>query len=92
MSRNERLYYHEDLVEAGVRLSRSRLAELRRQGKFPQPIIVGERRLAWRQSDLDKYLAARPRADARPAPTALTVRRASGSENPGGLRVFGACA
>ena len=65
MSRNERLFYHEDLAEAGIRLSRKRLFELRQQGQFPEPLVIGQRRLAWRQSDLDKYLASRPRANAR---------------------------
>ena len=88
MSRNERLFYHEDLAEAGIRLSRKRLFELRQQGQFPEPLVIGERRLAWKQSDLDRnYLASRPRANAR-SDSCCRQRRASDNEGPGGLRVF----
>jgi predicted DNA-binding transcriptional regulator AlpA len=78
---SEKLYYHEDLAEAGIKLTRKRLFELRRLGQFPEPLVIGGRRVAWKQSDLDKYLASRPRADVHSA-----VRADSGGAKKGKQR------
>jgi prophage regulatory protein len=49
-------------VRAKVRLSEPTIYRLRRRGKFPDPIILGERRIAWRESEVDAWLASRPHA------------------------------
>lgn len=43
-------------------ISRSALYEKIAQGTFPQPVRVGERAVAWRQSDVLDWIASRPPA------------------------------
>ena len=49
-------------VEETVRLGRSAIYKLMREGRFPVPIVVGARSVRWRASEIDEYLETRPRA------------------------------
>ena len=49
-------------VEAKTGLGRSTIYRLMRQGEFPTPIKIGPRAVRWPQSELDEFLAQRPRA------------------------------
>lgn len=51
-----------DEVYARVRLSSKTIYRLRRKNLFPAPIVLGERRLAWRESDIEQWLASRATA------------------------------
>ncbi len=63
------LFPHE--VRAKVRLSEPTIYRLRRKNDFPEPIVLGERRIAWWNSEVDKWLADRK-------PTAALSRRSAG--------------
>lgn len=39
--------------------SRSTIYQLVAQGKFPKPISLGERAVAWVEADIDKWMADR---------------------------------
>ena len=45
-------------VEAKVPLKETRIKELVRQGKFPQPCKLSGRKLCWLESEIDAWLAA----------------------------------
>ena len=47
-------------VSALVGLSRTSIYRMIREGSFPEPVQVGKRRIAWRQSDLNAWLESRP--------------------------------
>jgi len=49
-------------VEARCCLSASSLHRFMRGGLFPEPIRVGRRAVRWHASEIDAWLAARPRA------------------------------
>ena len=49
-------------VEARCGLSRSSLYRLMRAGRFPEPIRVGVRAVRWPSSEIETWLASRPRA------------------------------
>ncbi|MCY4085557.1 MAG: AlpA family phage regulatory protein [Actinomycetia bacterium] len=49
-------------VEARSGLSRSSLYRLMRLGMFPEPIRVGVRAVRWPASEIEAWLASRPRA------------------------------
>ena len=49
-------------VEERTGLSRSAIYRLMREEKFPAPILIGARAVRWSQSELDAFIAARPRA------------------------------
>ena len=49
-------------VEAMVRLGRSAIYRLMREGRFPLPIVVGARSVRWRSGEISQYLESRPRA------------------------------
>lgn len=49
-------------LSAYVKLGRSTIYSLMRQGKFPEPIQVGPQAVRWVKSEIDDWLAARPRA------------------------------
>lgn len=42
-----------------VGYSRSTIYQLIAEGKFPKPISLGERAVAWLESDIDAWIAAR---------------------------------
>ena len=54
----DRLLRLEDVVKA-ISLSRSSIYELMRDGRFPRPVRIGRRNgaVAWRHSDISKYLS-----------------------------------
>ncbi len=43
-------------------LSRSSLYEMIAAGKFPAPVRIGPRAVAWRESEIHKWIEARPPA------------------------------
>ena len=49
-------------VEARCGLSTSSIYRLMREGLFPEPIRIGQRAVRWPQSEIDEWLATRPRA------------------------------
>ena len=49
-------------VEKICRLGRSALYRNMRQGDFPLPIKIGPRAVRWRESEIEAYIASRPRA------------------------------
>lgn len=46
-------------VRARVPYSRSTIYQLIAQGKFPKPVSIGARAVAWIESDIDAWIAAR---------------------------------
>jgi prophage regulatory protein len=48
-------------VLAKTRLSAATLWRQVTAGKFPQPVKIGERRVAWRADDVDRWMASLPR-------------------------------
>ena len=46
-------------VRNRVPYSRSTLYQLVSQGKFPKPINLGPRAVAWLESDIDEWIASR---------------------------------
>jgi prophage regulatory protein len=52
----------EDLKERGIPFSRVQLWRLMKAGKFPRPVQISEQRNAWREEDIDHWMATRPRA------------------------------
>ena len=44
------------IVEARTGLSRSTIYDWMKHGKFPQPVKLGERLVAWRESDINAWL------------------------------------
>lgn len=49
-------------VLARVGLKQSRLYELIQSGKFPAPVRLGDRAVAWRESEISAWIASRPSA------------------------------
>ena len=47
-----------------VGLSRSTIYALCARGRFPPRILLGQRAVAWWESEIDAWIAARPRASA----------------------------
>lgn len=45
-------------VLAATTLSRAELHRRVRAGRFPKPVRLGERRVAWRASDVAEFIAA----------------------------------
>jgi prophage regulatory protein len=46
-------------VEARTGLSRSTLYDWMKRGEFPQPVKLGARLVAWRESDVTEWLESR---------------------------------
>lgn len=46
-------------VEARTGLSRSTLYDWMKRGEFPQPVRLGTRLVAWRESDVTEWLESR---------------------------------
>lgn len=55
-------YISQREVEQKTGLSSATLHRLRRKGRFPDPIRVGERRIAWPEAEIDNWLANRERS------------------------------
>ena len=49
-------------VERICGLSRSAIYRLMREGRFPEPIQIGPRAVRWKSTEIDAFLASRPRA------------------------------
>ncbi|MGC1505779.1 MAG: AlpA family phage regulatory protein [Sulfitobacter sp.] len=49
-------------VQAATGLSRSSIYALMDTGDFPRPIRIGKRAVAWPQSAIESWLAARPKS------------------------------
>ncbi len=56
-----------DEVRDSVRLSRPTIHRLRRKGKFAEPIILGERKIAWIEAEINAWLENRERAGSKQA-------------------------
>jgi|EndMetStandDraft_8_1072994.scaffolds.fasta_scaffold82784_1 prophage regulatory protein len=54
-----RLLSLSDLRARGITFSRQWLHKLVRENKFPKPVKVGNRTLAWVESEVDAWMAAR---------------------------------
>ena len=49
-------------VQARCGISRTTIYKQMRAGLFPDPVRVGTRAVRWRESDVQSWLASRPRA------------------------------
>ena len=49
-------------VEARTKLSRSTLYRKMRENTFPVPIRIGARAVRWPESEIESWIAGRPRA------------------------------
>lgn len=49
-------------VEARTALSRTSIYRKMREGTFPTPLKIGERAVRWPESEIEAWLASRPRA------------------------------
>lgn len=54
-----RLLSLSDLRARGINFSRQWLHRLVREGKFPKPVKVGNRTLAWVETEIDAWIASR---------------------------------
>lgn len=59
--------YTREQVQAMTHLSRSSIYVMMKDGTFPKPLKLGERRVAWRGSDLKAWLEGRPFATIKEA-------------------------
>lgn len=50
------------VVRARVGLSDVTIWRLVRDGKFPRPIRIGKRAIAWKSTDIEAWINARPEA------------------------------
>ena len=54
-------------VEARTALSRTSIYRKMREGSFPEPLQIGARAVRWRASEIEEFIASRPRATGMPA-------------------------
>lgn len=57
-------------VEARCGIKHRLLYELMRRGDFPEPLQIGPQAVRWQQSEVEAWIASRPRARARRAAAA----------------------
>ena len=50
-------------VSKQVGLSKATIYRLMKAGEFPRPISLSQARVAWRQADLNNWLASRPSSE-----------------------------
>ena len=50
------LLYWTDLPRKGIRYHHNHIRRMWEAGKFPQPFKLSERRLAWREADIDQWI------------------------------------
>ena len=62
---NDRLLRREE-VETRCGIARSSIYRFMRCGQFPEPVRVGPRAVRWRASEIEAWLAGRPRATGEP--------------------------
>jgi len=60
--RPQRFLSAKDLIERGIPYSRVQLWRLIKAGEFPRPVQLSKQRSAWREADIDDWMAARPLA------------------------------
>lgn len=53
---------HLSEVKTRTGLSRTTVYRKMRQGTFPEPLKIGDRAVRWPESEIDEWLATRPRA------------------------------
>lgn len=59
----QRMLRYRDLwEERGIPFSRSYINRLERAGKFPRRVKLGPNTVAWREDEIDEWLASRERA------------------------------
>jgi prophage regulatory protein len=51
----ERLVPYDEVLDR-VPVNRSTLWRMRQKGEFPEPVKIGARRVAWRESDLTRWM------------------------------------
>jgi prophage regulatory protein len=56
---SRRMLAFEDLSSKGIKFSRGYLRELWEQGRFPKPVYLSPRKLAWEEAAIDQWLADR---------------------------------
>ena len=49
-------------VEARTALSRTTIYRKMREGSFPEPLQIGARAVRWPESEIQSWIASRPRA------------------------------
>ena len=64
MEQDRLLTRHE--VEARCRIARTTIYRLMRASQFPEPIRIGPRAVRWHESEIEAWLASRPRASGSP--------------------------
>lgn len=52
------LLSRDDLKERGIRYSRAQLWRKVKDGSFPQPVRLGENRVAWLSTEIDSWIDA----------------------------------
>ncbi len=60
--RPQRFLSAEDLRDRGINYSRVQLWRLIKTGEFPRPVQLSRQRSAWREADIDEWMATRPLA------------------------------
>jgi prophage regulatory protein len=63
-AKSERALARRRQVEQLVQLSRSSIYAAVKAGTFPAPVRIGARAVAWRVSEIEQWLEARPLASA----------------------------
>ena len=48
-------------VSSKIGMSRSTIYDLTAKGLFPDRVLLGRRAVAWRESEIDAWIATRPR-------------------------------
>jgi prophage regulatory protein len=56
---SEQLMNYADLVKSGIDYSPTTIWRLCKSGQFPAPLKLGARKNAWRQSDIENWIASR---------------------------------
>ena len=57
-------------VECQTGLTRSTIYRLMRAGEFPEPLKLGPRAVRWRATEIESWIAERPRATGETKPVA----------------------
>lgn len=65
MDTDDRIVLRPKAVRRHLSLSRSAIRARLADGDFPVPIKLGPRAIGWLRSDIDAWLASRPRSDSR---------------------------
>ena len=60
MQDSQRLLRAREVYVERLRISRSSFYTLVREGKFPRPVQITARRVGWRESAVEAFIASRP--------------------------------